>query len=154
MPILWFTQTAGPIVVQNCAHGLPRLPGSYSIHKQFFRQTHCFTYIVHLTSKLNCFSDNFPTGPARLNCQFERAGAGSESYLKSSKYLLPCDLSASETIIKAAALKVLYVAFYRRARIIVFEFRWYWWPKRDFSKCLIICLSLHFQLLSLALRRQ
>jgi hypothetical protein len=36
----------GPIVVQNCAHGLPRLPGSYSIHKQFFRQTHCFTYIV------------------------------------------------------------------------------------------------------------
>jgi hypothetical protein len=38
--------TVGPIVVQNCAHGLPRLPGSYSIHKQFFRQTHCFTYIV------------------------------------------------------------------------------------------------------------
>jgi hypothetical protein len=38
--------TVGPIVDQNCAHGLPRLPGSYSIHKQFFRQTHCFTYIV------------------------------------------------------------------------------------------------------------
>jgi hypothetical protein len=44
--LLKSTVHVGPIVVQNCAHGLPRLPGSYSIHKQFFRQTHCFTYIV------------------------------------------------------------------------------------------------------------
>jgi hypothetical protein len=62
MPILWFTQTADLFlknvfscarswftqVVQNCAQAMvcQDCPDRIAIHKQFFRQTHCFTYIV------------------------------------------------------------------------------------------------------------